>query len=291
MLLVTTMRKVKTSGMMGLWQTIANTRSPCGRGGGRLSAIGTACSAGGTGSKAGSGGIGADDVGGSIGGAGVTGSVGATSTGGTNARGGIPGAGGSNPAGGTTSRGGASGMSGGGSSGDVSATGGITSPRGGFGGDGGTVGSGGSAGSGGAIATGGAKSTGVASATGGTTNATGGATSAGGTNLTGGATGQVATEAGDASVAVPGRASFHCVNWADERDNFVNRSPQPSGLSSGTDTYATVEATAGAVLSGFQTVPARTGYASRLATSRPSRAPGGTPTRGLSTPRWPRTSE
>lgn len=145
-------------------------------------------------------------------------------------------------------------MSGGGSSGDVSATGGITSPAGGSGGDGGTVGSGGSAGGGGAMATGGAKSTGAAAASGGTTNATGGASSAGGTNLTGGTTGQVATEAGDASVAIPGPASFHCVNWADERDNFVNGLLQPSGLSSGTDTYATVEATAGAVLSGFQTV-------------------------------------
>jgi hypothetical protein len=46
--------------------------------------------------------------------------------------------------------------------------------------------------------------------------------------------------------------SFHCVNWADARDNFQAGVLQPSGLST-TDTYDTVLAKANAILSGFQT--------------------------------------
>jgi endoglucanase len=68
----------------------------------------------------------------------------------------------------------------------------------------------------------------------------------------------VAPEAGgtipaDAGVAIPTPSSFHCVNWADQRDNFVNGLLQPSGLDSSTDTYATVQAKANAILSGFGT--------------------------------------
>jgi hypothetical protein len=53
--------------------------------------------------------------------------------------------------------------------------------------------------------------------------------------------------------AIPAPSSFHCVNWADQRDNFVNGLLQLSGLDSSTDTYATVQAKAGAILSGFET--------------------------------------
>jgi hypothetical protein len=66
----------------------------------------------------------------------------------------------------------------------------------------------------------------------------------------------VAPDAGgfaDAAVGISGPSSFHCVNWADQRDNFVNGLLQPSGLHSGTDTYATVQTTANAILSGFAT--------------------------------------
>jgi hypothetical protein len=58
----------------------------------------------------------------------------------------------------------------------------------------------------------------------------------------------------DAGVAVPEPSSFHCVNWADQRDNFVNGLLQPSGLDSSTDTYATVQTKANAILSGFGSV-------------------------------------
>jgi endoglucanase len=53
--------------------------------------------------------------------------------------------------------------------------------------------------------------------------------------------------------AIPAPSSFHCVNWADQRDNFVNGLLQLSGLDSSTDTYATVQAKSGAILSGFET--------------------------------------
>jgi hypothetical protein len=55
-----------------------------------------------------------------------------------------------------------------------------------------------------------------------------------------------------ASIAAP--SSFHCVNWADQRDNFVHGLLQPSGLDSATDTYATVQTKADAILSQFETV-------------------------------------
>jgi endoglucanase len=47
-------------------------------------------------------------------------------------------------------------------------------------------------------------------------------------------------------------STFHGGNWADPRDNFVNGNLQLSGLSSTTDTYATVTAKANAILAGFQ---------------------------------------
>lgn len=60
-----------------------------------------------------------------------------------------------------------------------------------------------------------------------------------------------ASNAGDGSIPAP--ASFHCVNWADQRDNFVNGLLQLSGLDSSSDTYATVQTKSGAILSGFET--------------------------------------
>jgi hypothetical protein len=57
----------------------------------------------------------------------------------------------------------------------------------------------------------------------------------------------------DAPVAIQGPQTFHCVNWADPRDNFVNGLLALSGLSSSSDTYATVETKAGDILSEFQT--------------------------------------
>ncbi len=54
-------------------------------------------------------------------------------------------------------------------------------------------------------------------------------------------------------LGAPGAPSFHCVNWADPRDNFVNGLLELSGLSSASDTYATVQQKADQILSEFQT--------------------------------------
>ena len=62
-----------------------------------------------------------------------------------------------------------------------------------------------------------------------------------------------AGDAGDGGGVSTGPSSFHCVNWADQRDNYVNGLLQPSGLNSGSDTYATVQAKADAILSAFET--------------------------------------
>lgn len=105
-------------------------------------------------------------------------------------------------------------------------------------------GSGGAA-AGGTQATGGVANTGGAKATGGTIAAAG-MTSTGGVKATGG------NAAAGGSVAIAGAPSFHCVNWADPRDNFVNGLLALSGLSSNSDTYATVQTKAGAILSEFQ---------------------------------------
>jgi hypothetical protein len=56
-----------------------------------------------------------------------------------------------------------------------------------------------------------------------------------------------------ADAPIPGAQAFHCVNWADPRDNFVNGNLELSGLSSATDTYATVQAKANDILAEFQT--------------------------------------
>ncbi len=45
---------------------------------------------------------------------------------------------------------------------------------------------------------------------------------------------------------------FHGVNWADQRDNFVDGTVVPSGLST-SDSYATTTAKAGQILDGFRT--------------------------------------
>jgi hypothetical protein len=50
-----------------------------------------------------------------------------------------------------------------------------------------------------------------------------------------------------------GPQSFHCVNWADPRDNFVNGNLELSGLSAASDTYATVQAKSNEILAEFQT--------------------------------------
>jgi len=57
----------------------------------------------------------------------------------------------------------------------------------------------------------------------------------------------------DAGVSIAGPDSFHCVNWADPRDNYVNGLLALSGLSSSSDTYATVQSKASDILSEFQT--------------------------------------
>jgi hypothetical protein len=58
-------------------------------------------------------------------------------------------------------------------------------------------------------------------------------------------------EAGaSAPIAKPGE--FHCVNWADARDNYVDGPLQLSGLDSKTDTYASVQTKATQILAEFR---------------------------------------
>lgn len=59
------------------------------------------------------------------------------------------------------------------------------------------------------------------------------------------------TRSGEAGAAIAGPQAFHCVNWADPRDNYVNGLLALSGLSS-SDSYATVQSKADAILSEFQ---------------------------------------
>jgi hypothetical protein len=66
-----------------------------------------------------------------------------------------------------------------------------------------------------------------------------------------------AATASTAAAAVPahaagGTSDFRGVNWADPRDNFADDPVVPSGLST-SDSYATVEAKARAILTGFRT--------------------------------------
>ena len=58
---------------------------------------------------------------------------------------------------------------------------------------------------------------------------------------------------GDAASGIQGAGTFHGVNWADARDNFVNGLLQVSGLDSTSDTYATAQAKAGQILAQFRT--------------------------------------
>jgi endoglucanase len=184
----------------------------------------------------------------------ATGGASATSgpSGGTSATGGTTGAstGGASAAavGGTTARGTSST---GGKTGGTAATGGSTTSSGtttSGGRTGGTSVAGGSAIGGGTTGTGGR--TGSTAVTGGST-ASGGTTGTGGSKSTGGATTSGGTTTGG-TTAIEGAASFHCVNWADPRDNYVNGLLELSGLSSSSDTYATVQTKAGDILSEFQ---------------------------------------
>src|SRR5579872_3959582 len=66
--------------------------------------------------------------------------------------------------------------------------------------------------------------------------------------------GTASSDAGASGDArAPGAATFHCVNWADARDNYVNGLLQLSGLDSSSDTYATVQSKAGQILAQFRT--------------------------------------
>ena len=221
---------------------------------------------------------GSEGGGGATGGGGTAGSAGAVATGGSPAAGTTGGSsapgGRSQPAGGSTTAGGTSGTGGEATNGGSDAVGGSL-PAGGstatggsatFGGttaEGGSATTGGAAGGtaatggtlGGNTATGGAGTTASGGKPGGDT-ATGGNTTNGGSKATGGAASAGGASGGavtgGSSGAVGDAASFHCVNWADPGDNFQSGVLQPSGLSSSSDTYATVLAKANAILSGFE---------------------------------------
>ncbi len=189
---------------------------------------------------------------------GVVASGGATIAGGG---GGTPGSGGTISAGAT---GGATG-----------ATGGSSPSAGGNSGAAGAIGTGGTA-TGGSTIGGGNKGSGGSAGSGGTTASTGGVTGTGGSAASGGggsgrdasAPADGARDAGDAprdvamdvagidvtdgGLGIQGPQTFHCVNWADPRDNFVDGLLALSGLSSSSDTYATVQTKAGDILSEFQ---------------------------------------
>jgi Cellulase (glycosyl hydrolase family 5) len=194
---------------------------------------GTGGSSSGTGGAA-SGGSSGSGTGGS-----TTGTGGAIGSGG-NASGGASGTGGGGSSGTSGSNGTGSGGSGGlGGRGASGGGGGAAGTAGrGAGGTGGPGGAGGRAGSGGAA---GGAGSGMAGA--------GGKAASGGSGGLGGAAGN--TGAAGSTTSPPG--SFHCVNWADQRDNFVNGLLQLSGLDSATDTYTTVQAKSNAILSAFQT--------------------------------------
>jgi hypothetical protein len=167
-----------------------------------------------TGSAGASGSSGGRENVGAGGTAGAAGYVGAGGSVGVNGSGGVSGTGAAGTAaGGASSAGGTSRAGGTSSAGGTSGAGGSSAGRGGNGGNGGTAGRAGA----------------------------GGVTAAGGAAGSGGSAGS------------QGPQAFHCVNWADARDNFVDGNLQLSGLSSATDTYATVQAKAGDILAEFQT--------------------------------------
>ena len=189
---------------------------------------------------------------GGAGGAGTSsgGSAGATPSGGTSGSGGSAGASGS------SGRGGTAGVDGGGTGG--------TSGKGGAGGNAGMAGkggAGGAAGVDGGAGNGGASGKGGASGAGGTTGPDGSSGAGGSAGSPSDASSNDAVrdasrDMNDASMDAgsnQGPASFHCVNWADPRDNFVNGNLELSGLSAASDTYATVQAKADQILAEFQT--------------------------------------
>ena len=196
-------------------------------------------SSGGTGGSAaaGRGGAGA-----SSGSAGSAGAGGATQTGGS------AGSGGSSGASGSTGKGGAAGADGGAGAGGTAGAG-KAGAGGGAGVDGG-AGAGGTAGTGKAGAGGAAGVTGADAST--DSGGDGGPQSDAGPSLDSSL--DSSRDAIDASADGPiqGAQSFHCVNWADPRDNFVNGNLELSGLSVATDTYATVQAKANDILAEFQ---------------------------------------
>ncbi len=157
----------------------------------------------------------------------------------------------------------------GGATGGRPSTGGTLASTGGHGADttptGGTA-TGGSAVGGGTGSSGGVVGSGGAAASRGGANSVGGAAASGGNSGDAGAPldargasdapRDVALEVDgvpDAAAAIQGPQTFHCVNWADPRDNFVNGLLALSGLSSSTDNYATVQTKAGDILSEFRT--------------------------------------
>jgi endoglucanase len=185
------------------------------------------------------------------------------SGGATIAGGGMPGSGGTSSAGAT--------------GGTTGATGGTSSSLGGDAGTAGALGGGGRTATGGSTIGGGTKGSGGGVGSGGTTTASGGVTGSGGSPASGGGGGtgrdasapsdgardagdgprDVALDVGgldiaDAGLGIQGPQTFHCVNWADPRDNFVDGLLALSGLSSSSDTYATVQTKAGDILSEFQ---------------------------------------
>ena len=187
------------------------------------------------------------DAGGTTGSGGTNGSGGTTATG----IGGTTGSGGIAATGGATGSGGVTGVAGAKGSGGAVGSGGATGAGGGHSGVAGSSGAAGAPGLGGALGSGrggsGAAGSGAAGATGGVGV---GGTSGGLGDGTGGSAGVGGVAGNVGTTQMPG--SFHCVNWADERDNFVNGLLQPSGLDSATDTYATVQAKSNAILSAFQ---------------------------------------
>jgi hypothetical protein len=74
-----------------------------------------------------------------------------------------------------------------------------------------------------------------------------------GTQPTGDATQNSDAGLGDAASVIQGAGTFHGLNWADARDNFVNGLLQLSGLDTSTDTYSTVQAKASQILAQFGT--------------------------------------
>jgi endoglucanase len=139
------------------------------------------------------------------------------------------------------------------SSGFSGAGGAAVSASGASSGIGGTVaGSGGaSSGAGGTVG-----SAGASPGPGGTASGAASGTSSAGGPAAGGA--HPAADAGPPSsdagaVGIQGPSTFHGVNWADARDNFVDGLLQLSGLDTSADTYSTVAAKSGQIVSQFRT--------------------------------------